>query len=576
MRLRLRLAVTTLSVALPMVAALMAWDLAARTRAAEDELVELVQGLAAAPGFVDRCLADPALALRPPSQPPPPPAPSSPASSPPPPAPSSPASSAPPAPSSPASSAPPASSLPASSAPPASSWVGPPPPPRLPGPRVPHSQPAQLFVYSDQGISRQPAAPALPAATAGASAAGVRRLSTLSGHPWVRVQVPVPGGAPGCAWIVAQGTSEPWLGGFLPASPVWLLPLVALLVTVLLAVGPLVVRIRRLTAAVRRSAESEYHVGVAETGRDELGDLGRAFDEAAATVRARLADTQRSETALREFLANTTHDVMIPLTVLQGHLAALKTQLAQVDPAAADGAARASAAPSTPAPDPGAVVPSPSADAALALRQTVTQAMNEAHYVGALLHNLSTVAKLDASDAFVHLADVDLGALVERVVQRHLPVARSLRVSLDRAVPAGPLSVTGDVTLLEQAVGNLVYNAIRYNRPEGHVAVVLEPGPGAATGDPDRPLPFVLRVLDDGPGIAPADLAQLQKRGARGDQARRRAPDGRGLGLHIVARVAELHGLRLQFLPAEGGGLQVELSSAPSATPREPLAQDPA
>lgn len=575
MRLRLRLALTTLSVALPMVAALMAWDLAARTRAAEDELIELVQGLAAAPGFVERCLADPALALRPPSQPPPPPAPSSPAPSPPPPAPSSPAASAPPAPSAPAASAPSASSLPAASAPSASSWGGPPPPARMPGPRVPHSQPAQLFVYSDRGESLQPGAPRVFAAPAGASATGVRRLSTLSGHPWVRVQVPVPGGAPGCALVVAQGTSEPWLGGFLPASPVWLLPLLALLVTVLLAVGPLVVRIRRLTAAVRRSAESEYHVGVAETGRDELGDLGRAFDEAAATVRARLADTQRSETALREFLANTTHDVMIPLTVLQGHLAALKTQLAQVGPDAAAGAPRASIGSLAAAPDPSAADPSPPVDAPLALRQTVIQAMNEAHYVGALLHNLSTVAKLDASDAFVHLADVDLGALVERVVQRHLPVARSLRVSLDRAVPAGPLSVTGDVTLLEQAVGNLVYNAIRYNRPGGHVAVVLEPGSGFPAGDPDSPGPFVLRVLDDGPGIAPADLARLRQRGARGDQARSRAPDGRGLGLHIVARVAELHGLRLQFLPAEGGGLQVELSSSPSIPPREPRPHGP-
>jgi signal transduction histidine kinase len=363
---------------------------------------------------------------------------------------------------------------------------------------------------------------------------------------------------------LTQGTSEPWLGGFLPASPVWLLPLLGLFLTVLVAVGPLVARIRRLTAAVRRSAASEYHVGVAETGRDELGELGRAFDEAAAAVRAQLAETRRSETALREFLANTTHDVMIPLTVLKGHLAALQAQLAAAGPAGPAGEGPAPAAGATVAAVPGSRGATESAASASALRQTVVQAMNEAHYVGALLHNLSTVAKLDASDAFVHIGPVDLGALVERVVQRHLPLSRSLSVSLDRAVPAEPLTLPGDVTLLEQAVGNLVGNALRYNRPGGHVAVVLEPvGPAAV--DPAGPPSFRLCVLDDGPGIAPADLDRLRARGARGDHARRRAPDGRGLGLHIAARVAELHGLHLRFLPAEGGGLRVELT--PQAPP---------
>ncbi|MCA9680566.1 MAG: sensor histidine kinase, partial [Myxococcales bacterium] len=81
---------------------------------------------------------------------------------------------------------------------------------------------------------------------------------------------------------------------------------------------------------------------------------------------------------------------------------------------------------------------------------------------------------------------------------------------------------------LEQALGNLVLNAIRYNHEGGHVAVVLEQ---AGEG-------FSLRVIDDGPGIPEADRRRLMARGARGDAARTREPRGQGLGLAIVFRVA--------------------------------------
>ena len=54
--------------------------------------------------------------------------------------------------------------------------------------------------------------------------------------------------------------------------------------------------------------------------------------------------------------------------------------------------------------------------------------------------------------------------MVERVASRHAPIARERGVSLAHAVPETPLEVVADSTLVEQAIGNLVHNAIRYNR----------------------------------------------------------------------------------------------------------------
>ncbi|WP_245913706.1 ATP-binding protein [Nannocystis exedens] len=99
-------------------------------------------------------------------------------------------------------------------------------------------------------------------------------------------------------------------------------------------------------------------------------------------------------------------------------------------------------------------------------------------------------------------------------VARHRAAEEALsgyaQVELDGAVPESPLRVDADVTLLEQAVGNVVYNAIRHNRAGGHVAVLLEGLAG------DR---FRLRVVDDGPGVPADELARLVERGFRSDAA---------------------------------------------------------
>jgi two-component system sensor histidine kinase BaeS len=129
-------------------------------------------------------------------------------------------------------------------------------------------------------------------------------------------------------------------------------------------------------------------------------------------------------------------------------------------------------------------------------------------------------------------------------------VSRRLDVAIAFVVPDAPVFVAADITLLEQAVSNVVYNAVRHNSAGGHVAVVLD----AATTDR-----FSLRVIDDGPGVPADELAQLSERGFRGGAARTRSPEGLGLGLDITSRVAGLRGFELRFGPSEHGGLQVNL-----------------
>jgi signal transduction histidine kinase len=289
--------------------------------------------------------------------------------------------------------------------------------------------------------------------------------------------------------------------------------------SVLVGLGPIVGRIRQLTEDVRTSARAGYRTPVTVDGADEVGELARAFELAGNQIRAQLVQQAERERTLRNFLENTTHDVMIPLTVLQGHLAAFQRRLALGERLETS---------------------------------AIGLAMNEAHYMGCLFHNLGLAAKLEAGEPELQHEAVDLTALVRRASARHVPIARQQGVSIDAAAPEAPLWCRGDMTLIEQAVSNLVYNAVRYNRRGGHVAIVLE-GIGREA--------FSLTIVDDGPGIAEAELSNLIERYFRGNEARSRGP-GHGLGLNIAFRVAKLHGWQLRLSKSDDAGLRAELEGS--------------
>ncbi|MEM9461443.1 MAG: HAMP domain-containing sensor histidine kinase [Myxococcota bacterium] len=381
--------------------------------------------------------------------------------------------------------------------------------------RAQHRKPARFLGYDVEGRAGHPDAPWL--GRADLEAVPPDRLlsrSTLwnAGDVEILLRTSWPDG--GCAFVIARGTKEPWLGAILPPTRVWLAPLVVVLLTSVIALGPVVRRLRRLRAAVEYQAESGYREPVdPPPGDDEVAALGHAFAAAAREVQTQLTEKDRRERALRDFIADTTHDVMIPLTVLQGHLATLR-------------------------------------DADMSDAQTLGAAMQEAHYIASLLQNLAVAAKLDAAAPIVEQEPVELGALVERVTARHRPIGRQLGVCLESSVPEPSPWVDADLTMFEQALGNLVYNAVRHNRRGGHVAVFVE------TTDHQ----FVAHVVDDGPGIAAAQLDRIRERGVRGTAARTRSPRGQGLGLSIVARVCELHRLKLDIDAADGGGVHARIT----------------
>lgn len=309
--------------------------------------------------------------------------------------------------------------------------------------------------------------------------------------------------------------------GGVPPLQVGLPVLLVLGLTVLLGLGTPVRRIRQLALQVRVSGIKDFTLPTNLKGNDEISSLALAFADAAGTVRDQMSQRERHERVLREFLENVTHDVMTPLAALQGQLASIAESAGQGE---------------------------------LPQRATVASALDEAEYLGAMFQNLAAMARLDSPEPAADRSPVDLNDVVLRVAARHRLTSRQREVVLEYAVDDKPLIVSADVTLLEQAVGNIVHNAIRYNKSGGHVAIIARPVAGGR---------FQVTVLDDGPGVSDEDLQKIVVRGFRGDAARSRsAPHGLGLGMSIVHRVVSLHGWDLKLGRSEFDGLQVTIEGA--------------
>ena len=292
---------------------------------------------------------------------------------------------------------------------------------------------------------------------------------------------------------------------------------------------PIVARVRRLGVEARRSAQDEYRSTVTIGGRDEMSSIAFAFNEAGTDIRRRTTDVKDREDSLRRYIASIGEEIATPLLAFEQRLGALDR-------------------PAAPA----------------ALRTEIDAAIVEAHTLGMRVQNLSVAAALKMTLESRARDIIDARALVARVVGRQSAFARAADVGIDVAGAGGePIVFAGDSALLEQAVSNLVDNAIRYNRPGGHVEISLD-----RTADGR----FSLRVDDDGPGVPDEVLTKLNaNRRFRGDEGRSRQPGELGLGLAIVREVGDRLGIHWAFRRSPKGWFQAELTG-PIATVSAPLA----
>jgi heavy metal sensor kinase len=175
-------------------------------------------------------------------------------------------------------------------------------------------------------------------------------------------------------------------------------------------------------------------------------------------------------------------------------------------------------------------------------REALEACLRAAERMTGLVDRLLTLARSDAAGTNIERTNFDFDRLVAEVIAEYEPLARQKGIVLKADIDPAPVS--GDADALAQVVGNLIGNAIQYNRPKGVVRVQLT----------QSPLGTKLAVVDTGVGISNTDRPHVFERFYRVDQARSRSSGGSGLGLAICKAIVESHQGTIGFDSVEGEG----------------------
>jgi heavy metal sensor kinase len=179
------------------------------------------------------------------------------------------------------------------------------------------------------------------------------------------------------------------------------------------------------------------------------------------------------------------------------------------------------------------------------LEDSIRSAAAETDRLGRIANDLLLLARSENGRLPLRVEPLDVGDVLEAVRARFAPAAVESQRDLLVREHGAPI-VRGDRLRLEQALGNLVDNALRH----GHGTVVLE----SVTRDGA----LELHVRDDGDGFDPAYVARAFERFSRGPGAR--AAEGSGLGLAIAETVADAHDGSARARNREAGGADVWIS----------------
>jgi signal transduction histidine kinase len=306
-----------------------------------------------------------------------------------------------------------------------------------------------------------------------------------------------------------------------------------------------ILRLREATAAVGRG---ELNVRLLSSDaadatfrKDELGDLARDFDEMTRQLQKNVNQLARSNEAKRRFMELAGHELRTPVTYLLGVCQLAQKQVQQLAATATDGA-----------PEDANTVALAAKNAA-ATQAAMAKIAAKTQRLSRIIDNLLKLVNNDQFTTKLNKEPVDMRALLLQVTSDHRPFIQERKQQLIVDVAENLPSIEADRDKLEDALSNLVSNAIRFSPDGGTVRIAAHEVTG---GD-------MLEILveDSGPGIPAQDLANLFEPFYTGSDILQHhsgtfefGSKGIGLGLAIVRRFIELHGgiVRAHAIVREG------------------------
>ena len=276
----------------------------------------------------------------------------------------------------------------------------------------------------------------------------------------------------------------------------------------------LIERIGALSRVAGQIAQGHLEARVPDGGRDEIADLGRAFNEMGAQLEVAAQQQRELDRLRRDLVAWIGHDLRTPLSSLRVIVEAL-----------ADGVVD---------------------DTATAERYLQT-AKQQIRSLSLLLDNLVELAQIDAGGLRLQRQPNSLADLISDTIEAFSAVAERQGVALEGQAGPDIDPVLMDAQMVGRVLANLLDNAMRHTPAGGSVQIA------ASLAEEE----VQVEVCDTGQGISGKDLPHIFERLYRGDESRNRSTGGSGLGLAIALGIVEAHGGRIGAESTVGQGTRI-------------------
>lgn len=278
-----------------------------------------------------------------------------------------------------------------------------------------------------------------------------------------------------------------------------------------------------LTNAAEQMKAGNYaqRVDVPQT-QDEIGELALTFNSMAEKIESDVNELRLQEQLRRDMIANIAHDLITPLTAIQGYSEAMADEVIY-DPQQR--------------------------------HETAQLIGREVQRLRRLVSDMQNMTTLESGQVQLELAPLDMRALVDEVLAVIGPESEQAGITLRNTIAAGTPKVLADSDRITQVLLNLLDNARHHTPPGGSITIGADVI-ADMQGMPGRKR-LNISICDTGSGIDPANLPYIFDRFFRTDRARTSAKRGSGLGLSIVKAIITAHGGTIHAESAPGKGTSI-------------------
>ena len=273
-------------------------------------------------------------------------------------------------------------------------------------------------------------------------------------------------------------------------SSLWVL--LAAMIAVYFITDRVVDPLRGMTKAVKRFGKGDFKMRVPVGGRDEISELGEAFNHMAESL-------EHTEKMRNMFLANVSHDLRTPMTTISGFIDGINS---------------------------GAIPPEKHG-------YYLNIISGEVHRLSRLVSELLDLSKLESGERKFEAAPFDIAETTRLILISFEQKINEKRLNVEFLTDEDSMTANADKDAIYQVLYNLVDNAIKFSREGGLLRVSIGYGEGGK---------IAVSVFNEGEGIPAADLPFVFDRFYKSDKSRGLDKNGVGLGLYIVKTILEAQG----------------------------------